>query len=51
MSLRVPYGALKLFVQLGLVTGMASAAEAQGRDVHILAFGDSLTAGYGLPTG
>jgi acyl-CoA thioesterase-1 len=26
-----------------------TAAQAQGRDVNILAFGDSLTAGYGLP--
>jgi acyl-CoA thioesterase-1 len=27
------------------------AAPAQARDIHILAFGDSLTAGYGLPRG
>jgi acyl-CoA thioesterase-1 len=51
MSLRVPYGALRLFVYLGLMMGIGSAAEAQQRDVHILAFGDSLTAGYGLPQG
>ena len=51
MSLRVPYGALRLFVYLGLTMGIGSAAEAQQRDVNILAFGDSLTAGYGLPTG
>jgi acyl-CoA thioesterase-1 len=29
----------------------ASAAPAEAKDVHILAFGDSLTAGYGLPPG
>jgi acyl-CoA thioesterase-1 len=29
----------------------ASAASAEARDVHVLAFGDSLTAGYGLPPG
>jgi acyl-CoA thioesterase-1 len=29
----------------------ASAAQAEARDVRILAFGDSLTAGYGLPPG
>jgi acyl-CoA thioesterase-1 len=29
----------------------ASAAPAEARDVHVLAFGDSLTAGYGLPPG
>lgn len=51
MSLRVPYGVLRLFVYLGLMMGIGSAAAAQERDVHILAFGDSLTAGYGLPSG
>ncbi len=29
----------------------AAAAPAAARDVHVLAFGDSLTAGYGLPRG
>jgi acyl-CoA thioesterase-1 len=29
----------------------ASAAPAAAKDVHVLAFGDSLTAGYGLPSG
>jgi acyl-CoA thioesterase-1 len=42
---------LRLFVYLGLMMGIGSAAAAQERDVHILAFGDSLTAGYGLPSG
>ena len=51
MRLPVPYGALRLFVYLGLMMGIGSAAEAQQRDVNILAFGDSLTAGYGLPSG
>jgi acyl-CoA thioesterase I len=49
MRLRLPYGVLRLFVHLGLMMGIGSAAQAQERDVHILAFGDSLTAGYGLP--
>ncbi len=51
MSLRVAYGALRLFVYLGLMMSIGSAAQAQERDVQILAFGDSLTAGYGLPSG
>ena len=50
MSFRVPYGVLRLIVYLGLVMA-GTAAQAQGRDVNILAFGDSLTAGYGLPPG
>jgi acyl-CoA thioesterase-1 len=29
----------------------ASAAPAEAKDIHVLAFGDSLTAGYGLPPG
>ncbi|HEX8482578.1 MAG TPA: arylesterase [Allosphingosinicella sp.] len=50
MSLRFPYGALRrLAYALLLMT--ASAASAEARDVHVLAFGDSLTAGYGLPPG
>jgi acyl-CoA thioesterase-1 len=49
MSLRVPYGALRLFVYLGLLMIGGMAAPGQAQDVHILAFGDSLTAGYGLP--
>jgi acyl-CoA thioesterase-1 len=52
MSLRLPYGARRLIVHLALLMGIAStAAPAQAQDVHILAFGDSLTAGYGLPQG
>ncbi|HEX8380729.1 MAG TPA: arylesterase, partial [Allosphingosinicella sp.] len=48
LSLRFPYGALsRLVYALLLMTASASAADA--RDVHVLAFGDSLTAGYGLP--
>jgi acyl-CoA thioesterase I len=51
MSLRMPYGAAKrlVYALLLIMTGMASPAAA--KDVHILAFGDSLTAGYGLPSG
>jgi acyl-CoA thioesterase-1 len=33
------------------MSATASSAPAAARDVHILAFGDSLTAGYGLPSG
>ena len=50
MLLRVPYGVCRLIVYLGFVMA-GTAAQAQARDVHILAFGDSLTAGYGLPPG
>ena len=49
MSLRLPYGVVRLFVYLALAMSLGSAAQAQARDVHVLAFGDSLTAGYGLP--
>ena len=50
MSLRLPYGVLRLIVYLGFLMA-GSVAQAQERDVHVLAFGDSLTAGYGLPSG
>ena len=52
MSLRLPYGAAKRLVHallLIFVMASASATPAEARDVHVLAFGDSLTAGYGLP--
>ena len=55
MSFRVAYGVASrpvhaLLCALVLMTsGLADKAEA--RDVRILAFGDSLTAGYGLPAG
>lgn len=49
MSLRLPYGVLRLVVYVGFLMA-GSPAQAQDRDVHILAFGDSLTAGYGLPS-
>ena len=48
MSLRFPYGALRRLVY-ALLLMAASAAPAEAKDVHVLAFGDSLTAGYGLP--
>jgi len=52
MSLRRQYGWRSWFVYLGLLLVSAAAASpAAARDVHILAFGDSLTAGYGLPSG
>jgi acyl-CoA thioesterase-1 len=40
-----------LLMIFGAFAMMASAAPAAARDVHILAFGDSLTAGYGLQRG
>ncbi len=51
MSLGVPYGVRRLFVHAALLMTLGLAAPAQARDIHILAFGDSLTAGYGLPRG
>jgi acyl-CoA thioesterase I len=50
MSLHGPYGALRRLVY-ALLLMAAQAAPAAAKDVHILAFGDSLTAGYGLPPG
>ena len=50
MSLRIPYGAARRLVY-ALLLMVASAAPAAAKDVHVLAFGDSLTAGYGLPPG
>jgi acyl-CoA thioesterase I len=50
MALQVPYGALRRLVY-ALLLMAASAAPAAAKDVHVLAFGDSLTAGYGLPPG
>ena len=51
MSLRTPYGAAKRLVYALLLMVAGMAAPAVAKDVHILAFGDSLTAGYGLPSG
>lgn len=50
MVLLVPYGVLRRLVY-ALLLMAASAAPAAAKDVHVLAFGDSLTAGYGLPPG
>ncbi len=51
MSLRPQYGWARLFVYVGLLLMTGMAAPAQARGLNILAFGDSLTAGYGLPLG
>lgn len=51
MSLRLAYGVRRLFVYAGLAMTLGAAAPADAQDVHILALGDSLTAGYGLPNG
>jgi acyl-CoA thioesterase-1 len=48
----MPYGAAKRIVHallLLIVASIGMPGEAQAREVHVLAFGDSLTAGYGLP--
>jgi acyl-CoA thioesterase-1 len=50
MSLSIPYGSARRLVY-ALLLMAASAAPAAAKDVHILALGDSLTAGYGLPPG
>lgn len=50
MALRVAYGVRGLFVHAALLMALW-AAPAAAQEVHILAFGDSLTAGYGLPRG
>jgi len=50
MSWPIPYGALGRLVYALLLIA-APAAPALARDVHVLALGDSLTAGYGLPPG
>lgn len=52
LKVKGPYGAAALIVYLGaLMMGStpAAAAPSAPRDVHVLAFGDSLFAGYGLP--
>lgn len=51
MSLRLAYGVRRLIVHVGLLMMLGMAAPAAARDFHVLAFGDSLTAGYGLPQG
>lgn len=51
MALRLAYGARRLFVHALWLIALFVAAPAAAQDVHILAFGDSLTAGYGLPRG
>jgi acyl-CoA thioesterase-1 len=51
MRLRIPYGVLRGFVHAALLVGLVWAAPTAAKDVQILAFGDSLTAGYGLRPG
>lgn len=50
MALPIPYGALSRLVYALLLT-VGCAAPAAAKDVHVLALGDSLTAGFGLPPG
>ena len=55
MKLHWPYGFARAFVHAALAIGLAAASPAGANPgsepVRILAFGDSLTAGYGLPPG
>ena len=52
MSLRNACGVGRLFVHLAFVASFgAFAAPAVAKEIHVLAFGDSLTTGYGLPQG
>lgn len=51
MSLRVAYGAWRRFVYAVLLVIGTAASPAAAQELHVLAFGDSLTAGYGLPRG
>lgn len=51
MQVRGLYGVARLLVHAGLLMSLAGAAEAAPKPVRILAFGDSLTAGYGLQAG
>lgn len=51
MELAFAYGVRRLFVHWALLLFFGLAAPAAAKDVRILAFGDSLTAGYGLPQG
>ena len=51
MPLRMQYGLARRIVHAALIVLLAAAAPAGAKQVRILAFGDSLTAGYGLPPG
>ena len=50
MALLIPYGALRRLVY-ALLLMAAPLVPAEARDINVLALGDSLTAGYGLPPG
>jgi acyl-CoA thioesterase-1 len=51
MALRRAYGAGRAIVYLVAAMMLGAAAPASARDLHVFAFGDSLTAGYGLQRG
>lgn len=51
MAKRKGYGLRSPFVHLALLASLVGASPPPPDDVHILALGDSLTAGYGLPPG
>jgi acyl-CoA thioesterase I len=51
MAFRLAYGVWRRLVHAALAIMAVVAAPAAAQEVHILAFGDSLTAGYGLPPG
>jgi acyl-CoA thioesterase I len=46
-----PYGHCRRAVQFGALALMLFAAPAEARTLHLVALGDSLTAGFGLPPG
>lgn len=51
MASRLAYGVRGAFVHVAMLLALGLAAPAAAQDVRILAFGDSLTAGYGLDPG
>lgn len=51
MNVSAPYGLLRRIIQWAPLPLALLATPAMAQDVHILAFGDSLTAGYGLSRG
>lgn len=47
----MPFRFKTILLNLALLMAIASGADAAERNIHILALGDSLTSGYGLPNG
>jgi acyl-CoA thioesterase-1 len=51
MRIRIPYGVVRAFVHAALLAALSAGVPAGAKAVLLLAYGDSLTAGYGLPPG